>query len=492
MGNHIAIDLGAESGRVMLGKMNNGKLHLEEIHRFLNIPIQNENSTRWDAEMLWNEIQTGLKKTFSKYDNIESIGVDTWGVDFVLLDKNGEMLDPPYHYRDTRTNGIPEKVSQKISMKDLYLETGIQIMQFNTIFQLIALKEEKPEIFNKIHKLLFMPDWIVYKLTGEIKNEYTIASTSQLMNMETGEWSKKLMNIFGIPGDIFPSIVQPGVKIGEIKPEFTRNFKCNSIPVIAVGSHDTASAVVGVPAEKNTNWAYMSSGTWSLMGIESMKALINDATNERNFTNEGGINNTIRFLKNIIGLWILQESKRYWKKEGDDLSYSQLVEMAEKAEPFFGIIDAEYKDFVNGGDIPEKIQSYLVKTGQREVKNKGQFVRIILEALAMKYSEVMKKIEDITGKNIDVLHIVGGGSKNKLLNQMTANAMGKRVIAGPVEATVCGNILTQLIAIGEITSIDNGREIIKNSFECECFLPENEDKWNTAKIKLEMLGKKYE
>jgi len=451
MGNHIAIDLGAESGRVMLGKMNNGKLHLEEIHRFLNIPIQNENSTRWDAEMLWNEIQTGLKKTFSKYDNIESIGVDTWGVDFVLLDKNGEMLDPPYHYRDIRTNGIPEKVSQKISMKDLYLETGIQIMQFNTIFQLIALKEEKPEIFNKIHKLLFMPDWIVYKLTGEIKNEYTIASTSQLMNMETGEWSEKLLNIFGIPGDIFPSIVQPGVKIGEIKPEFTRN-----------------------------------------MGIESMKALINDATNERNFTNEGGINNTIRFLKNIIGLWILQESKRYWKKEGDDLSYSQLVEMAEKAEPFFGIIDAEYKDFVNGGDIPEKIQSYLVKTGQREVKNKGQFVRIILEALAMKYSEVMKKIEDITGKNIDVLHIVGGGSKNKLLNQMTANAMGKRVIAGPVEATVCGNILTQLIAIGEITSIDNGREIIKNSFECECFLPENEDKWNTAKIKLEMLGKKYE
>ncbi len=477
MGNHIAIDLGAESGRVMLGSYFDGKLQLEEMHRFMNIPIQKDNSTRWNVDMLWGEIQTGLKKTFANHENIESIGVDTWGVDFVLLDENGKMLDLPYHYRDIRTDGIPEEVFQKISAKDLYLETGIQIMQLNTIFQLIALKQQQPKIFNKIDKLLFMPDWIVYRLTGKINNEFTIASTSQLMNMNTRKWSKKLLDTFGIPSKIFPLIVNPGDKIGIIKSSLCNELGCNSIPVIAVGSHDTASAVASIPAKKSSNWAYLSSGTWSLIGIESSKALINEETSKEQFTNEGGVDNTIRFLKNIVGLWILQECKKIWEQEGDLINYDQIVKLAEQAEPFSALIDPEYKEFFTGGNIPVKIADYLQKTGQKQLRDKGQIIRTILEALALKYQTIIEKPEKISGQKIDVLHIVGGGCQNKLLNQMTANATGKRVISGPVEATVCGSILVQMLGLGKIESIEQGRKIIRNSFECEEYLPENIEEW---------------
>jgi sugar (pentulose or hexulose) kinase len=487
MGKYAAIDLGAESGRVIVGAYDGGRLKLEEIYRFQNIPVKKGNSLRWDIEMLWRETQTGLKKSFAKYNDIESIGIDTWGVDFILLDKQGEMVDLPYHYRDTRTDGIPERVYKKISAEELYLSTGIQNMQINTFIQLIALKEKEPEVFAKTGKILFIPDWFVYKLTGKMFNEYTISSTSQLMDISTGNRSKKLLDMFDIPEGLFSPLIRPGEIMGNITPGLTDKFDYKSIPVISVGSHDTASAVAGVPAGQHTNWAYLSSGTWSLMGIESDKALINQYSAQEQFTNEGGVNDTIRFLKNITGLWLLQECKRFWEKEGDPLNYEKIVKLAEQAKPFSALIDPGYPDFFSGGNIPGKIAEYLKKTGQNPIGGKGQTIRTILESLSLKYQSVMKRLEKITGTEIDVLHIVGGGCRNRLLNQMTANAAGKKVIAGPIEATVCGNILVQMVALKKIESIHYGREIIKNSFDCEEYFPQDKEEWENAGNKMKKL-----
>jgi sugar (pentulose or hexulose) kinase len=400
------------------------------------------------------------------------------------MDKQGEMLDLPYHYRDSRTDGIPEKVYKKISPEELYLSTGIQHLKINTIFQLIALKEKEPEVFAKTDKLLFIPDWFVYKLTGKMINEYTISSTSQLMDIFTGNWSEKLLNIFEIPAGLFSPLIKPGEIIGNITSKLSTKFGYKSIPVISVGSHDTASAVASIPVDRNTNWAYLSSGTWSLMGIESDKALINQYSAQEQFTNEGGVNNTIRFLKNITGLWLLQECKRFWEKQGDPLNYEKIVKLAEQAKPFSALIDPGYPDFFTGGNIPGKIAEYLKKTGQNPIVGKGQIIRTILESLSLKYQSVLKKLEKITGTEIDVLHIVGGGSRNRLLNQMTASAAGKKVIAGPIEATVCGNILLQMVGLKKIESIHHGREIIKNSFDCEEYFPQDKEEWENAGNKM--------
>jgi rhamnulokinase len=476
-GGYAAVDLGAESGRVMLAEMDKGKLTLREMHRFGNGPVEQGGAMHWDFDKLMKEITTGIQKTAAACKNIRSIGVDTWGVDFGLLDKSGKLLENPYHYRDSRNDGMMDKVFSIVPKNKVYQYTGIQFMQFNSLYQLFAYKSQKPQIVAKADKLLFMPDLITYALTGFIGAEYTIASTSQMMDMKTGKWSDELLKALDLPRGILPQVVMPGAQAGTLKKELADKLGCSQIPVVEVGSHDTASAVAGVPAGGDKNWAYLSSGTWSLMGIETPGAIINEKSLALDMTNEGGVLNTIRLLKNIMGLWLVQECRRHWAKEGCELDYGQLAEMAGKAKPFQGIINIEQPEFMAIGDMPVKINAYLAKTGQKQIQDKGQMIRVILENLAARYTEVMRMLETLSGKKIEVLHIVGGGTKNELLNQFTADATGKTVITGPVEATVLGNVLMQAITAGDIANLSAGRKIIADSFEMKTYKPSGSKEW---------------
>ncbi len=480
MSAYVAIDLGAESGRIILGRLENNQLHLEEIHRFPNGPIEHQNSLRWNTNRIWKEILHGLSQAYSRCSSIESMGVNTWGVDFVLLDKQGNMLGSPYHYRDSRTDSIMEEVFRIIPKKELYQLTGIQTLQFNSLFQLMAFRKQHPELFNQIHRFLFMPDWINYQLTGKLYNEYTIASTSQMMDMRSGKYSERILKKLEIPGHIFPPIIQPGTFIGNLRPKIASRCGCATFPVIAVAAHDTASAVAGTPGASDSNWAYLSSGTWSLMGIETSDVVINEQTNSLQLTNEGGVEGTIRLLKNIMGLWLVQECRRDWEKQGNAYSYSELTELAELAEktqPFAAFINVEDQAFFSPGNMDDRLRDYLFKTGQQNDFNHGQMIRIILEGMAYRYSEILHQIEKVAGNEIEVLHVVGGGSQNQLLNQLTADATGKKVISGPIEATICGNVLMQALAQHKIDSLNQIRSIIRKSFDFTMYFPCEHEVW---------------
>jgi len=476
---YIAVDLGAESGRVMLGTIGAEKLELAEIHRFVNGPIQQNNSLRWDFEKLFSEIKTGIAAAIKKASApISGIGVDSWGVDFGLIGADGKLLEKPYHYRDNRTNGAMEKAFALMPKREIYENSGIQFMQLNTIFQLLAAKSASPEVLKKTKKLIFMADLVSYYLCGKSYAEYTLASTSGLMDMKTGNWSKEIFEKLGLPMEIMPEIVKPGTKVGKLKPELCKEFGCEPIDIIATGSHDTACAVAAVPAipeseisNLKSQWAYLSSGTWSLIGIESEQAIINDDSFGGSFTNEGGAGDTIRFLKNIMGLWLLQECRRQWEKEGCKLDYAEITKMAKEAKPFAAVIDCNNSEFLAPGEMPKRINEHLKKAGQKEITDKGQMARVILESLSFKYRDEMKTLEKITGKKINTLHIVGGGSKNNLLNQLAADATGKTVITGPVEATAIGNILIQAIATGRLKNPAQGRKLVAKSCELGKFLP---------------------
>lgn len=474
--SYIAVDLGAESGRVMLGTVVGKKLSLVECHRFSNGPVE-EDGLRWDFARLMGEIKQGIGKAIKMNDGqVAGIAVDSWGVDFGLLDAQGQLLEKPFHYRDGRTNGMMEKAFEQMPRREIYAATGIQFMQFNTIFQLLSLRRERPDILKKTHKITFIADLVAYFLCGTLYGEYTLASTSQLMNMATGTWATEVFNRLGLPESIMPPLVKPGTVVGSLKPELAAEFNCPPIPVIAVGSHDTASAVSGVPA-KTERWAYLSSGTWSLMGLEVPQPVINDATYESQFTNEGGVNNTIRLLKNIMGLWLVQECRRQWQREGTDLSYGELARMAHNAKPFVGFVDPDYQEFISPGEMPAKIGRYLAQTGQAVIADKGQLIRAILESLALKYRMVLEKLEAVAGHTIDVLHVVGGGIQNELLCQFTADAIGRNVIAGPVEATASGNILMQAMATGQLGSLQEARAMVANSYELKEYHPEKPELW---------------
>ena len=470
---YIAVDLGAESGRVMLASTDTGKIALQEMHRFATRGFtDSDNTLRWNFDRLMGEIYTGIEKTLSVQSDIKSIGVDTWGVDYGLLDGDGKLIENPYHYRDSRTDGMIEYSRTVMPKEDIYNNTGIQTMFFNTLYQLIACKQQRPELLENAKHLLFMPNLIMYYLCGNISAEYTDASTSQLLDMKTGQWSDAIVGAFDLPKSILPEIVQPGTTVGKLKIELAEKWNCSQIPIVAVGTHDTASAVAAVPSDNKTNWAYLSSGTWSCMGLEIPDAIISERTAAIDVTNEGGVENTIRLLKNIIGLWPLQECKRYWADKGDDLDYGQMVKMAIDSKPFAGKLDMDHEPFFTPGKMPEKINEYLKSTGQHEIEDKGQMIRVLLESLADKYNYVLKLLEDVTGENIDIMHIVGGGCQNELLNQLTANAIGKKVITGPVEATVLGNVLVQAMAAGQLKSLQQAREMLSSSFELKQFLPE--------------------
>ncbi|MEN6386620.1 MAG: rhamnulokinase family protein [Phycisphaerales bacterium] len=477
--NYVAVDLGASSGRVILARADSSKITLEEVHRFENGPIENQENLQWDFSKLFGEIQTGLANAVKLTNGkIESIGVDSWGVDFGLLDANGQLLENPYHYRDKRTDGMMEKAFSIMPRQKLYNITGIQFMQFNTIYQLLALKLNRPELLKKTNKLVFMADLVSYFLCGNIFAEYTLASTSQLMDMKNGSWSSELFDDLSLPMDIMPPIVQPGTVVGKLKKQIAEKIGCGLIPVVAVGSHDTASAVASIPAKAETKWAYLSSGTWSLMGIELAGTLINEDTYKYQFTNEGGINKTIRLLKNIMGLWLIQECRRNWNKQGDKLSFSDLTTMASKARPFTAIINPNDSRFLSPCDMPKILNEYLLEHGYDKISDKGQLVRVIIESLAFYYRRVLEVLENMTASKIDVLHLVGGGIQNELLCQFTADSTGKKVIAGPIEATAMGNVVVQTIACGQIENIAQGRKLVENSVELKIYQPAQHEKWN--------------
>jgi sugar (pentulose or hexulose) kinase len=482
---YIAVDLGAESGRIMLGSISTDKsagsmadkLILEEIHRFGNGPIEENRTLRWDFNKLLGEVKVGIKKAVkSAGPAIAGIGVDSWGVDFGLLDADGNLIENPYHYRDSRTNGMMEKAFELAGKREIYQSTGVQFMQLNSIYQLLAMRLANSPALAKTKNLVFMADLFSYYLCGKIFGEYSLASTSQLMDMRTGKWAKKLFDKLSLPVDIMPKVVAPGTIVGQLSDKVRAELGCGEIPVIATGSHDTACAVAAVPA-KEGDWAYLSSGTWSLMGVEVPQAIINDKTFGYEFTNEGGVEGTIRLLKNIMGLWLMQECKRQWQREGSDLSYNELTAMAQNAEPFVNYIDPDYRGFLAPGEMPKRINEYLAQNGQKTTSDKGQMIRIILESLALKYRFVMGAIEDIIGKKIEVLHIVGGGIQNELLCQFTANALNKKIITGPIEATAIGNILMQARATGQIKTLAKAREIVRNSFELKEYQPQQASLW---------------
>ena len=476
----IAVDLGAGSGRVIVGILENEKIHIEEIHRFSNKQINKDGNLFWDVPGLFKEIKRGFSLAVKKgHKDIESIGIDTWGVDFGFIGNDDQLLELPYTYRDSRTNGIPEKVFEKISPEDIYNRTGIQFMQINSLYQLYSIKLSNESLLKESVKLLFIPDLFNFLLTGEKKSEYTIASTSQFLNAETKQFDPDIFSSLGLPINIMAPIVQPGTAIGKLLPDIASETGLNIIDVIAVGCHDTASAVAAVPG-RGDDWAYLSSGTWSLLGLENDKPVINYEF--KDFTNEGGVNGKIRYLQNISGLWFLQEIKKSWEKRGENFSYEEITKLAEKSDPFISIINPDDSLFTNPPDMIEAVNEYSIKTKQRIPETMGDYARSIFESLALKYKSVLQRIEKVSKRNIHKLHIVGGGSQNTLLNQLAADATGKQVITGPVEATALGNIAVQAVSKGKIDSYEKAREIISNSIPVKIYGPEDHDKWNNFSV----------
>jgi rhamnulokinase len=472
----LAIDLGAESGRVIVGILEEDRISVEEIHRFPNQLIRKDNSCYWDFPFLFKEIKKGMSEAAGKgHVEIESMGIDTWGVDFGLIGKSGELLGLPHSYRDNRTIGIPEKVFNIISSEVIYQRTGNQIMQINSLYQLYSIKLSKETLLDRCDKLLFIPDLFNYFFTGEKRSEYTIASTSQLLNAEARTFDEFIFSKLELPIDIMAPIVKPGNLIGKLLPEISKETLIGPIDMFAVGCHDTASAVAAVPASRD-DWAFLSSGTWSLLGIETDDPII-DPSLKNNFTNEGGVNNKVRFISNTPGLWFLQEIKKSWERNGEEYSYDQIIEMAKSADEFVFNINPDDPAFINPADMVEAIKDYCIRTDQEFPQAKGGLIRSVLESLALRYKLILDKIEKVSGKKINKLHIVGGGSRNDFLNQLTADATEKKVIAGPVEATALGNIIVQAIARRKIESLDKAREIISSSFSQKFYRPENHEKW---------------
>lgn len=472
----LAFDLGAESGRALVGILKEDKLVVEEIHRFVNRPVEILGRLYWNVPQIFQEIKEGINKAFSKYPHIESIGIDTWGVDFGLVTKEGYLAGLPVCYRDHRTDGILEKAFKVMPRERIYELTGIQIMQINTLFQLYSMVLENSSLFKSAYKLLFMPDLFNFMLTGEMKTEFSIATTSQLYNPIKDSWEEEIFERFRIPIEIMPELEMPGKEIGKISESIRREFNIKDISVISPCGHDTACAVASVPAE-GEDWAYLSSGTWSLMGVELKEPIINKDSLEANFTNEGGVNKTFRFLKNIMGLWLLQSVRRIWMKEGTEFTYSEITKMAEEEKPFQFFINPDDSSFLNPPNMVLAIREYCEKTGQKIPETKGEIVRCILESLAFRYKEVFESLEKIIGRKIKILHIVGGGSQNALLSQFTANVLGIPVMTGPVEATAIGNIMIQAISRGAIKDLSSGRKIIRNSFEPIIYYPKDTEIW---------------
>ena len=459
----LAVDLGAESGRVMRLNFDGTKFIFEEIHRFPNIPVEASGTLYWDVLSIWHEIQTGIAKS----PCADSLGIDCWGVDFALLDKNGKLLSNPLNYRDKSSSGMMEWVFQQVPKKELFQRTGTQSVSRNGIYRLAYLVKIQSPVLEACTTFLTIADLFNYWLSGNKSCEYTHVTTQQLYNPNQNDWDYETMDVLGIPQNLFPEVLKPGTQIG----------KFNEIPVILPACHDTASAVAAVPSI-TPDYAFLSSGTWSLLGLELDKLILNDEAFEANLTNEGGYGDTNRFLKIIAGLWLVQQSVKTWAEEGNSYHYEQTVSMAEKASPFLAFIDPDLPEFIPAGDMPSRIRDFCRDSGQRVPQTHEEILRVIYESLAMKYRYFLNLIMKISGKEVNKLHVLGGGSLNRLLNQFCANAMQIPVIAGPAEATSIGNAMVQLISIGEIRDHQEAREIIIDSTSLNYFEPQQEKIWN--------------
>jgi rhamnulokinase len=470
MNRFLAIDIGAESGRAMLGTLDRGKLALEELHRFPNTPVRLPTGLYWDALRLFHEIRHAL--TICGRERkiaLDGIGIDTWGVDFALLGADGALSDNPRHYRDGRNNGMLERTFAAVSREEIFAETGIQFMQINTLYQLHAMKLAQAPALGIARTLLFTPDLLNYWLTGVMRSEVSIASTSQFYNPVKKHWAQSLLRRLGIAESILPEIVPSGARLGTVLLEIAEATGLSAdTPVFATASHDTAAAVAAVPAEGG-DWGYISSGTWSLMGVELDAPIINDRSLALNFTNEVGAGGKIRLLKNIAGLWLLQECRRAWALGGREYSYAELTALAEAAPCSGMIIDPD--SFSEPGRMPDRIAEYCREQGWNAPEQPGGMARLILESLAATYRKVLGNLETLIGRRIQRIHIVGGGSRNGLLNQLAANASGRIVIAGPAEATAAGNVLVQSVGAGIVSGVSEAREIVRRSFPLETYLP---------------------
>lgn len=479
----LAIDLGAESGRVIAGLFDGNQVRLEELHRFANGPVSVAESLRWDVLRLWSEIQTGLGKAAAKFgSSIVSVGVDTWGVDYVLLSKTGEMLGQPYCYRDPRTNGHMEAAFRRIPRAEIFAQTGLQFMEINSLYQLLAFQQTNAGLLAQADKFLMMPDLFHWLLCGSQVVEFTNATTSQCFHPTQRNWAFEMLRKFELPTTMFPQVVDPGTKLGRLRESVSQRTNLPRLDVVTPATHDTGAAVAAIPTERtgSASWAYISSGTWSLMGLELPHAVLTPRALELNVTNEGGIDGTYRLLKNIMGLWLVQECRRSFERSGQSVDYATLAQLAEKAAPFAALVDPDDHSFLAPADMPTALRAWCAKTGQNCPDNPGGLIRMCLESLALKYRMVLGWLEELSGERVEVIHIVGGGTQNELLNQFTANATGRPVLTGPVEATGLGNVLLQARTAGDVGSLAQIRNVVRASSQMREYLPQDQAAWDRA------------
>jgi rhamnulokinase len=496
--NLLAIDLGAESGRAILGLFDGQRIQLSDIHRFPNTPVSLPDGLHWNVLNLWSEIRSSLAQAAQATGGkLAGMGLDTWGVDFGLLDKHGALLGNPYHYRDSRTDKMMEATFQRVPKAEIFAQTGIQFMQLNTLYQLMAMVVQNSPQLGAAETFLTMPDLFNYWLTGRKVCEFTNATTTQCYDTRRKTWARPLLQRLSIPDKMFPEIVQPGTVLGDLRAAvaeeagIARMQGKPGLPIIAPACHDTGSAVAAVPARAK-DFVWISSGTWSIMGVEAREPVVNEHSLAFEMTNEGGVNGTFRLSKNITGLWPVQESRRNWAhQDGSTMSWDEIVSLAAGAEPLRAVIDPDHGDFLKPGDMPARVRAFCQRTGQPIPETRGQVVRCLLESLALKYRWVLERLERLLGTNgqphhLDTIHIVGGGTQNKLLSQFAADATQRRVVTGPVEATATGNLLVQALALGEIASLEEAREVVRVSFEVNEFEPDPNTRqaWDDAYTKL--------
>jgi rhamnulokinase len=483
MNNYLAIDLGAESGRAMVASLDGDQLTLNEVHRFGNGPVRLPDGIHWDVLRLWGEIKIGIAAAIKSGANPVGIGIDTWGVDFALLDKNNTLLGNPFHYRDARTDGMVDAAFLRMPRAEIFSRTGIQFMQLNTLYQLLSMAIAQSPFLEIAQTFVTVPDLLNYWLSGKITNEFTIATTTQCLNPLTRDWARDMLDTFGIPSRLFGPVSAPGTIIGALLPDVAQETGAGPISVVLPACHDTGSAVVAVPAH-NQDFAWISSGTWSIMGAEVTQPALGERALAYNITNEGGVFDTWRLSKNIMGLWLVQECRRFWQAHGENLSYDEITRLAAEARPFLAIVDPDADLFFHAGDMPEKICRFCADSGQAVPQTKGEIVRVALESLTLKYRFTLERLEELSGRRLDPIHIIGGGTRNRLLNQLTADCTGRTVIAGPVEATAIGNVLMQAIALGHLGSLAEARAVVRKSFDVESYFPSSSAGWDESYAKL--------
>ena len=477
---YLAFDLGAESGRGILGGFDGQRLDLTELRRFPNGPVQVFDHLHWNPLQLFGEMQETLSLCAARHGrSLDAIGIDTWGVDFALLGRGDTLLGNPHHYRDPRTEGAMEAALERVPRERIFACTGIQFMKINTLYQLYAMRLAESPLLDVAETFLMMADLLNYYFTGVKACEFSNATTTQFYDPRAARWATELLDELELPGSILPQIVPPGTALGQLVPAVASRAGLDPVQVLAPATHDTGSAVASIPATIR-DYAYISSGTWSLMGVELDSPLVNDAALEHNFTNEGGVADTFRFLKNIMGLWLVQECRRTWEREGRSYSYAELTELARQARPFAAVIDPDDDGFLAPGDMPARIRAYCERTGQAVPADEGELIRVVLESLALRYRQVLEGLEEILGRRLECIHVVGGGSQNQLLCELTASAAGRALIAGPAEATAIGNLMVLALGRGDVGSLAEAREVVRNSFELRTYEPDRATSWDAA------------